>query len=233
MISVCIATYNGEKYIKEQLFSILEQLDKEDEIIISDDCSTDDTIGIIKKLSDTRIKLFFNIEKGYTSNFENALKQVKGDVIFLCDQDDIWAPNKVEVCLEELKSYDLVVSDAKIINGANEIISDSYFELRSVKKCIWGNLIKFSYLGCCLAFRSDILKKALPFPSDRQLCTHDNWLFLVGSFLYKHKVLNEKLIHYRRHNENVSKLISNTSILFKIKYRIYLCFFLIKRYNVN
>jgi hypothetical protein len=105
--------------------------------------------------------------------------------------------------------------------------------LRGVKKSSWGSLIKFSYLGCCLAFRSDILKRALPFPSDRKLCTHDNWLFLVGSFFYKHKVINEKLIHYRRHNENISTLISNTSIWFKIKYRIYLCFFLIKRYNVN
>lgn len=235
MISVCIATYNGEKYIKEQLFSILEQLGKDDEIIISDDCSTDNTIGIIEKLSDSRIKLFFNKEKGYTSNFENALKQVNGDIVFISDQDDIWNPNKVRVCLEELKSVDLVVSDCQLINSTNEIISDSYFELRSVKKSSWGNLIKFSYLGCCLAFRSEILKKALPFPSNRQFCTHDNWLFLVGSFLFKHKVLDDKLIYYRRHDGNVSSggLISATSRLFKIKYRIYLCFFLIKRSFIN
>jgi glycosyltransferase involved in cell wall biosynthesis len=235
MISVCIATYNGEKYIKEQLFSILEQLGKDDEIIISDDCSTDNTIGIIEKLSDSRIKLFFNKEKGYTSNFENALKQVTGDIVFISDQDDIWNPNKVRVCLEELKSVDLIVSDCQLINSTNEIISDSYFELRGVKKSSWGNLIKFSYLGCCLAFRSEILKKALPFPSNRQFCTHDNWLFLVGSFLFKHKVLDDKLIYYRRHDGNVSTggLISATSRWFKIKYRIYLCFFLIKRSFIN
>lgn len=235
MISVCIATYNGEKYIKEQLFSILEQLGKDDEIIISDDCSTDNTIGIIDKLSDSRIKLFFNKEKGYTSNFENALKQVSGDVVFISDQDDIWNPNKVRICLEELKTADLVVSDCQLINSANEIISDSYFELRSVKKSSCGNLIKFSYLGCCLAFRSEILKKVLPFPSNRQFCTHDNWLFLVGSFLFKHKVLDDKLIYYRRHDGNVSSggLISTTSRWFKIKYRIYLCFFLIKRSFIN
>lgn len=235
MISVCIATYNGEKYIEEQLFSILDQLGKDDEIIISDDYSTDNTVEVIKKLLDSRIKLFFNKEKGYTSNFENALKQVSGDIVFISDQDDIWDPNKVRVCLEELQFADLVVSDCKLINSSNEVISDSYFKLRSVKKSSWGNLIKFSYLGCCLAFRSEILKKALPFPSNRQFCTHDNWLFLVGSFLFRHKVLDDTLIYYRRHDGNVSTggLISATSRWFKIKYRIYLCFFLIKRSLLN
>lgn len=231
MISVCIATYNGENYIKEQILSILNQLSEDDEIIVSDDFSTDNTIKIIKELNDSRIKLFFNKEKGYTSNFENALKQVSGNIVFISDQDDIWDPNKVRICQEELKFVDLIVSDCKLINNTNEIISDSYFELRNVKKSSWGNLIKFSYLGCCLAFRSEILVKALPFPSNRQFCTHDNWLFLVGSFLFKHKVLNDKLIYYRRHDGNVSGggLFSITSNCFKIKYRIYLCYYLIKR----
>jgi len=234
-ISVCMATYNGEKYIKEQIQSILVQLSDQDELIISDDNSNDRSISVINEISDSRIKLFFNNEKGYTSNFENALKQVTGDIVFISDQDDIWAPNKVSVCLEELKFSDLVVSDCRLIDGTNEIISDSYFELRNVKKSSWGNLIKFSYLGCCLAFRSEILKKALPFPSNRQLCTHDNWLFLVGSFLFKHKVLDDKLIYYRRHDGNVSSggLFSVTSGWFKIKYRMYLCLFLLKRYIID
>lgn len=235
MISVCIATYNGEKYIKEQLLSILKQIGPDDEIIISDDVSIDNTIEIIKSFNDRRIKIFFNREKGYTSNFENALKQAVGDFIFMSDQDDIWSSNKVEVCLKELKKYDLVVSDCFIINADNEIISDSYFKLRNVKKTCFGNLIKFSYLGCCLAFRSEILSKALPFPPKRKLCTHDNWLFLVGSFYFKHKVITDKLIYYRRHDGNVSTggLISKTSAWFKIVYRVYLCFFLVQRFYIN
>ena len=232
-ISVCMATYNGEKYIEQQIQSILVQLSDKDELIISDDNSTDNTVKIIKGISDSRIKLFFNKEKGYTSNFENALNQVTGDIIFLSDQDDIWIFNKVEICLKELESYDFVVSDCKVINNKNEIISESYFGLRNVKKTGLGNLIKFSFLGCCIAFRADVLKKALPVPSNRKLCTHDNWLFLVGSFLFKYKVLDDKLIHYRRHNNNVSTLISKSSVWFKIKYRVYLCFFLFKRYNIN
>lgn len=225
-LSVCIATYNGGKYIKEQIDSILIQLSPHDEIIVSDDNSTDDTIDIITNLKDSRIKIFFNSEKGYTSNFENALKQATGDIILLSDQDDIWMPNKVQVCSEALKSYDLIVSDCVVINEKKEIISNSFFNLRKVRKTRLQNLIKFSYLGCCLAFRSEILKKALPFPANRRLCTHDNWLFLVGAFLYKHTILDDKLIHYRRHNNNVSLLKSETTIWFKIKYRIYLCYFL-------
>lgn len=229
-ISVCIATYNGESFLKDQLNSIIPQLAEFDEIIISDDNSIDKTVDIINEFSDKRIKLFYNNEKGYVSNFENALRQISGDVIILSDQDDIWADNKVKVCLEALSIHDFVVSDCKMINHSNEVISDSYYESRNVKKTFLGNLIKFSYLGCCFAFKSTILKKALPFPPNRQLCTHDNWIFLVGTFFFKYKILNDKLIFYRRHNGNVSTggLISKMTALNKIKYRVYLCFFLLK-----
>lgn len=231
MISVCVATFNGEKYIKQQIDSILAQISINDELIISDDNSTDKTIEIVKKISDFRIRIFSNNEKGYTSNFENALKHAQGDVIFLSDQDDVWVGDKVEICLEHLKNSYLVVSDCKIINGNNELIYDSYYELRNIKKSFLGNIIKFSFLGCCLVFRSDILKKAMPFPPNREYCTHDNWLFLVGSCFFKHKVLSDKLILYRRHESNVSTggFYTNKTMWFKIKYRLYLCFYLIKR----
>ncbi|MDE5758415.1 MAG: glycosyltransferase, partial [Allobaculum sp.] len=91
MISVCIATYNGERYIETQIRSILDQLNEDDEIIISDDSSTDRTLDIIRSLNDSRIKLFAgNKFHSRTFNFENALKQATGDFIFLSDQDDIW-----------------------------------------------------------------------------------------------------------------------------------------------
>ena len=102
MISVCIATYNGEKYIKEQLDSILPQLKKLDEIIISDDKSKDKTLKIIKTLNDSRIKIFTNPKKGLISNFENAITKSSGDYIFLSDQDDIWHENKIQFYLTVL-----------------------------------------------------------------------------------------------------------------------------------
>ena len=200
MISVCIATYNGEKYIKEQLLSILPQLGKKDEVIISDDHSTDNTLDIVKGLNDNRIKIVMNNrEKGYTSNFENALSYAIGDYIFLSDQDDIWMSNKVDYCIAELKEYDLVVSDAILINSKGEKIDDSFFYKRNVYYTWLGNIFKFGFLGCCMAFKMNVLKKALPFPKKHLYCTHDNWIFLVAQSFYKVKISHEKLIRYRRH----------------------------------
>lgn len=226
VISVCIATYNGEKYIKEQIQSILKQLDKNDEIVVSDDNSTDKTIEILKAINDTRIKFFKNSVKGYVSNFENALKNASGDIIFLSDQDDIWKENKVEVTLDYLKTYDFVVSDCEIIDVDGRIISNSFFKNRRISKTIIGNVVKFGFLGCCIAFKKNVLTKALPFPKNRRYCTHDNWLFLVGSIFYKYKVIDERLIFYRRHINNTSTggMINNNSLRFMISYRLYLLF---------
>lgn len=232
MVSVCIATYNGSQYIEEQLRSILLQLSFDDEIIISDDGSTDNTLEVICSLRDDRIKLVINEgEHGYTSNFENALKKARGDIIFLSDQDDIWCPNKVTVCLASLIEYDLVVSDAILIDASNNIIEDSFYDIRKPFTSFLGCVFKFGYLGCCLAFKRNILQKVLPFPRRHDLCTHDNWIFLVSLAFFKVKIVNEGLIFYRRHASNTSNggLVNQTSFLFKIKYRIYLVYNLLKR----
>lgn len=232
LISICLATYNGERYIKEQIISILNQLNSFDELIISDDHSTDATINIIRSLQDSRIKIFYNPgKKGYTANFENALSKANGKYIFLADQDDIWQKDKVSICLKYLKEYDFVVSDAIIINDEKKILSDSFFSERKPYNTILGNLYKFGYLGCCFAFKSKVLHKVLPFPNNHKLATHDNWIFLSISFFFKYKILKEKLIYYRRHNNNTSTggKKSNKSLIFKLKYRFYLAFNLIKR----
>lgn len=232
MISVCIATYNGEKYIKEQLLSILPQLGKKDEVIISDDHSTDNTLDIVKGLNDNRIKIVINNrEKGYTSNFENALSYAIGDYIFLSDQDDIWMSNKVDYCIAELKEYDLVVSDAILINSKGEKIDDSFFYKRNVYYTWLGNIFKFGFLGCCMAFKMNVLKKALPFPKKHLYCAHDNWIFLVAQSFYKVKISHEKLIRYRRHTDNTSAggFSDGTTLFFKIAYRCYLLYHLSKR----
>lgn len=95
MISVCMAAYNGEKYIKEQLLSILKQIGPNDEVVISDDGSKDRTKDIVDSLNDKRIRYVENKNKhGFTHNFENALQIAQGDYIFLADQDDIWRDDK-------------------------------------------------------------------------------------------------------------------------------------------
>lgn len=201
-ISVCIATYNGEKYIKEQLESILSQLKKADEIIVSDDNSKDKTLDIIKSLKDSRIKIFTNPKKGLISNFENALKKSRGDFIFLSDQDDIWIANKVKLCMENLISNDLVLSNCKIVDNDLNILHHSFFELNDSKKGLINNLLKNSYLGCCMAFNRKVLTKVLPFP--KKIPMHDLWISFVAELFFKTKFINEPLVLYRRHGSNIS-----------------------------
>jgi glycosyltransferase involved in cell wall biosynthesis len=232
MISVCIATFNSEKYINQQLESILKQLNDTDEIIISDDDSTDNTEEIIKSYNDKRIKFIKNREsKGYTSNFENALKHSSGEIIFLSDHDDIWHNNKVAVVMSKLQDFDFFVSDCSVIDENGNDIANSYFQIRKPRKTFLGNILKFGYLGCCFAFRRKILQKALPFPPRRELCTHDNWLLVNAFAFYKPFISDEKLIKYRRHGSNTSTggFTSKTTNLFKIKYRFYLLFHLLLR----
>jgi glycosyltransferase involved in cell wall biosynthesis len=232
MISVCITTFNSERFIGQQLESILKQLDKSDEVIISDDYSRDNTEKIIASHNDNRIKFIKNTQsKGYTSNFENALKHSSGEIIFLSDHDDIWQDNKVAVVLSKLQDFDFFVSDCSLIDENGNTIEESHFKLRKPSKTFLGNIIKFGYLGCCFAFRRSILQKALPFPSKRDLCTHDNWLFLTALAFHRVHISNDKLIKYRRHNSNTSTggLTSEKDILFKLKYRLYLVYHLIAR----
>lgn len=233
MISVCIATYNGEKYIRRQIETILPQLSASDEIIVSDDGSSDATIQIVEAFQSSQIKIVNNRKRhGYTANYEHALSYAKGDIIIFADQDDEWESNKVKRCLEELKTCDFVVSDASLIDADGQITDESFFRLREPKCTFLGNVLKFGFLGCCIAFRRCILDKALPFPANHVMCSHDNWITLVSMAYYRYRVLDDKLVRYRRHGKNVSnidKIGTQTSLLFKIKYRLYILFNLIGR----
>lgn len=232
MISVCIATYNGEKYIHEQIASILQQIGNDDEIVVSDDGSTDKTLDVVRSFDAQNIHIYINKgDHGYTPNFENALRNAHGDYIFLSDQDDIWMPDKVEASMKYLKVNDFVVSDALIVDGDNKPLFDSFCEQRKSKFGFLNTLIRFSYLGCCFAFRRKVLSKALPFPKNHILCTHDNWLALVSTAFYKSAFIPLPLIRYRRYGGNASSGAKNAnkSILFMIHYRLYLLFHLIGR----
>lgn len=236
MVSVCIASYNGEKYIKEQLYSILNQLSSDDEVIISDDGSSDDTLNVISAIGDKRIKIIYHKKENckfsfsYTTrNFEHALSSAKGDVIFIADQDDIWKDNKVEICKKLLTKYDLILHDCEIIDKQGAIISPSYFDLNNSKIGIFNNIIKNSYLGCCMAFKKSVLEKAMPFP--KQEVPHDIWIGLIAEAKGNVFLETKTLLKYRRHGQNVSFSgeKSTNSIFFKIKYRFIILFEIIKR----
>lgn len=231
MISVCMATYNGEKFIREQIESILHQISEDDELIISDDGSTDKTISIIQGFNDSRITIYLNDNvHGFTPNFENALTKAKGDYIFLSDQDDIWASNKVKKILEELKNYDMVISDCITFNNKGRIIQESRFDFFDIKAGFIQHLIKSRYLGCCIAFNKKVLKSSLPFPKRYDLVEHDIWLVAVAFKYYSVKLLHEPLVWYRRHGNNVSDggFDKGYSIGNKIYRRLYRLFYLFK-----
>ena len=190
MISVCLASYNGEKYIKEQISSILMQLSDDDELIISDDGSTDLTLSIINAFDDKRVKIFYNGQYAdrhkfsrshykVTSNFENALQHVSGDYIFLADQDDVWFSCKISVVISALQDNKLVMSNYSIIDGDGILVEDSHYIKNPIYNSFIKNIIYMPFHGCCMAFRKELLDEVMPFPKD--LIMHDNWIGLFAS----------------------------------------------------
>ncbi len=202
MVSVCMAVKNGSRFLTEQIQSILPQLTGNDELIISDDHSTDNTIDLIKEFKDSRIKLLLNPNHGLISNFENALIASRGTFIFLADQDDIWRPNKIEKMKKALQSHDLVVCDCEIVDENLKPSEESFFKLNGSKEGLFRNLIQNSYMGCCMAFHRKILLKVLPFPKD--LLVHDGWIGLISELYFKKIFIPDKLVLHRKHNNNAS-----------------------------
>lgn len=224
MISVCMASFNGAQYIEDQIISILKQLGSSDELIVSDDSSTDDTAKIISLIDDSRVKFVKNMGvSGYTGNFENALKLCAGDMIFLSDQDDIWHDDKIKSVLPLLADNDFVITDANVVDENLDMLAPSYFELRNTKFGFLNSLIRCRYLGCCYAFNRNVLEKSLPFPKAHKMLPHDLWLALVAEFFFKVKYYKRPLIDYRRHDRNVSTggNLSSNSIFFMAKFRVY------------
>lgn len=206
-ISIALATYNGEKYIKEQIDSILKQLNNDDEIIISDDGSNDNTINIINSFNDKRIKIYDGPRNGVKQNFANAISKCTGSYIFLSDQDDIWMDNKVEIVLNnfEKENCSCIVHDCIVFDSnSNVILEDSFYKLRNSKKGIIKNIWKNSYIGCCMAFKNEIKEYILPIPNDIEM--HDQWIGIICEKYGKSIFINDKLIKYRRHENNVSEL---------------------------
>lgn len=195
-----MASYNGEKYIQQQLKSILVQLEEEDEIIISDDGSTDHTLQKISELKDPRIRVIHNTgEHGYSRNFENALRHAKGDCIFLSDQDDVWKENKVKTVIEALEKWQFVVHDTEMTDADLNVFAPSQFARYRVKPGFWHTVARNRYNGCCMAFRRSFLDAALPFPKNQNLCRYDYWLPYIAEFSHVSLTLYEPLIYYRRH----------------------------------
>jgi glycosyltransferase involved in cell wall biosynthesis len=203
-----MATYNGARFVEVQLESILRQLGPQDEVVIVDDASVDDTVEVIKQYGDTRIILYKNESNlGPAMTFNRALQLARGDIIFLSDQDDRWYDDKVSVVVNIMteKKYDLIVHDAVVVRGGI-VISKSLFESSGSGSGVLKNVISNTYTGCCMAFRRSMLEKILPISSNIGLY-HDAWIGVMARLYgYKDYFLNMPLIEFVRHDKNASTL---------------------------
>lgn len=218
MISVVIAAYNGGKYIGAQLDSVLSQLSDGDEVVISDDLPEGDTFAAVQEYLDTdkRVRYIKGPGKGVIKNFENAVSAAGGDYIFLCDQDDVWLPGKVDAVMKAFQNGAAVVMhDAKITDADLNVTEKSFFDLMGTKKGIVKNIIKNTYIGCCMAFSANLRPYILPFPDDIPM--HDQWIGLIGEKYGEVALIKEPYILYRRHGATVTG--GSTTLKQKIKWR--------------
>jgi glycosyltransferase involved in cell wall biosynthesis len=220
-ISVCMAVYNGAAYLKPQMCSILSQLRTNDEVVVVDDASQDNSAELLRELSDARVHVYRNERNlGVLAAFERATRQAQGDILFLSDQDDIWLPGKVEKIIAAFSlnpEITLVASDAQVIDETGCVVADSFFEQRGhFSVGVLHNLIKNKYLGCTLAFRRSMLEYFLPIPRDVPM--HDIWFGLINDIYGKTHFIDQPLIAYRRHENNVSPSVG-ASIVQKLVWR--------------
>ena len=160
-------------------------------------------MDIVNSFNDKRIRIIINPNgNGYSINFAHAINNAKGDILFISDQDDVWIEGKVTQMVAKLNNCYMTISDATIVDANLNLLQESHFALRGVKKGFWINFFKTRYIGACMAFRREILAKALPFPKHQKYCAYDYWLALVSEFYYKVELEETALIKYRRHGEN-------------------------------
>src|SRR6267142_899212 len=206
-VSVCMAVYNGERFLAFQLKSILGQLGASDELIIVDDSSSDSSAQIARATKDPRVHLHVNESNvGPIKTFERALSLARGDVIFFSDQDDVWLENKLVDTVEALERTQkaAVVSDAVIIDENDKLLVSSYFARRRSGAGVVRNFYKNSYVGCCMAIDARMKPSLLPFPTT--INQHDEWIGWASDFVGGVEFLGRPLLAYRRHGRNATPL---------------------------
>lgn len=221
-ISIALTTFNGSRFIKEQLDSILKQSLDFKELIICDDNSMDGTPRILQEYanSDSRVKLYFNSTNlGFKKNFEKAIELCSGDYIALCDQDDIWLPNHLESLYKGIGDNMIACGVSEIINSAGERQNVKLHEIKNFRKGNNDNTSIFRFIsfyqnpfqGASMLLRLDFLEKSLPIPSDVKY--HDVWFAINACLLNSFIFINEPVTLYRLHNDNASGVHQQKSVL--------------------
>ncbi len=212
-IDILLATYNGEKYVQEQIESILNQSYQNIHLIISDDCSKDNTRKILKQYEQNeRITIYYQPQNlGYIKNFEFLISKVENEIYMLSDQDDIWLSEKVEKTYETLKNEnaDFVFGDLKVVNQDLEEIYPSFNDYmllsRKIKKYLHTKYLNYLYncvTGCTIMSKKSFIKYFMPIPNSSKYVAHDYWMALMISLNGKLAYVPEKYILYRQHGDN-------------------------------
>lgn len=210
--SICLAAYNGSAFIAEQIRSILSQMGPDDEIIVVDDRSTDNTTDIVRSFDDDRICLFSNAKNlGVNANFEAAINRATGDIIFMSDQDDIWLPGRLDLMKESLLSgkASVVASNFRLVDAAARPLDLQWcpdlkveFDHQPVSNFFGIMRGTRNYFGCTMAFRSELRTKLLPFPIGME--SHDLWVAIYGIVDGGLKHIEEATLLHRIHGANAS-----------------------------
>jgi glycosyltransferase involved in cell wall biosynthesis len=209
-VSACMAAYNGGAFVEGQLRSILSQLKSHDEVVIVDDGSTDDTLERIARIGDARVRMLKHEKNaGVVATFEDALRSAMGDILFLCDDDDVWAPTKARRFLDAFESRpdaEIVMSRVRMIDDEDRPLPDSRINRRGrFLPGFWRNLYMNHYQGSAMAIRASLLGRVLPFPA-RKAFLHDAWIGTRNDLLGgRTAFLDEDLLYYRRHFNNASR----------------------------
>jgi glycosyltransferase involved in cell wall biosynthesis len=205
-----MASYNSARYIREQVMSILEQLRDEDELVIVDDASSDQTREEIASFNDRRLRMFVHLKnQGVVESFEEAVRRATGDILFLSDGDDIWAPKKVQRVLQAFNDYPeakIVATAIRIIDEKGRSLGDDFYQKdRNFTPALLPNILRNRFQGSAMAFRASLRDLVLPFPK-RKVFLHDAWIGMCncvdgGDAVY----IDEPLLYYRRHGNNLSR----------------------------
>lgn len=214
MISIAMTTYNGEKFLKEQIDSILAQTYTDFELVIVDDCSTDSTWEILCTYKQNQKVRIFKNEKnlGFKSNFEKAISLCTGDFIALSDQDDVWLENHLQVLLDTIDQKDLACANAILVDKNLKDLGSRMSDVTKIKKIPSGSKALLTYFlsnhyfvqGSTCLLTKGFVQKALPIPTE--IDYHDTWFSLFCAANNGLNYTKEPILLYRQHKNNVSDI---------------------------
>ena len=214
-LSIALCTYNGARFLREQLQSLANQTLLPFEVVITDDCSTDNTFKIIQEFSNILNIKYFQNKKSLkiTKNFEKAISLCTGDIILMCDQDDLWHADKlakIHAYFQENPKSIAVFSDAELVDEQGKSLNQNFWSavrFHRLQKEQWksGNSVEILLAGnrsagCMMAFREELKDAILPFPTHIPEMIHDNWITIVATMMDAMGMIEEQLVAYRQHS---------------------------------